>query len=89
MYNCTYCDKAESLYFQCSICNKELCRKCVAPEKHNCNKKNNQPYELDIFCNDKDCIENKKLNSCKFCKKKFCSQHFIRHKCKVKSCCIM
>jgi len=90
MYNCTHCDKSETLYFECSTCNKKLCRKCVAPNKHNCSTQtNNKPYELDIFCKNYDCIENKNLELCKYCRKNFCSQHLIKHKCKVKSCCIM
>ena len=89
MYYCINCDKMEILYFECNKCNKLLCRKCIIPGKHTCNIKEIKPYELDIFCDNLDCIKNKNLKKCKFCKKKFCSDHFSNHKCKVKTCCIM
>ena len=90
MYNCINCDKVEHLYFECSKCNKKLCRKCVAPDNHICTiKKNNSSYELDMFCKDKNCIINKNLEICKFCKNKYCSIHIKNHKCIVKSCSIM
>ena len=89
MYNCINCDKLESLYFKCDKCNKLLCRKCVSPEKHKCKTNNDSKYTLDMFCDNLDCIKNTNLQKCKYCKKNLCSDDFNKHKCKVKSCCIM
>ena len=89
MYKCINCDKLESLYFECDKCNKLLCRKCVSPEKHKCKTNNDSKYTLDMFCDNLDCIKNTNLQKCKYCKKNFCSDDFNKHKCKVKSCCIM
>ena len=90
MYNCNNCGNLETLYFQCKACNKELCRKCINPNKHSCNKKkNNYEYSLDMFCDHEDCLMINNLIKCKKCGKKFCNKH-INHNCiKRNDCCII
>lgn len=87
MYNCTNCNRIETLYFKCNDCNKLLCRSCISKNKHQCLVKTYE-YKLDMFCFNEECINLKDVK-CKKCKKEFCKTHLANHKCQKISCCIL
>ena len=89
----TTCQKCKTITFvstKCNTCDKLFCKKCMHYDR-NCDNYNEQSgiknhYTKYNFCTYKSCKKNDRLfelNTCKYCKEKFCDRHRheIDHKC--------